>query len=452
MPRQIREAKRLTITERQFPNKGIADWEGEKVIVKHTLPGQTVEACLKRKKKAWEGINAVVVEKAPYEIEPACAAHGVCGGCAFQQIPYEKELALKEEMALAALQREGVSGFSYQGILPSPQTIGYRNKMEFAFGDTGKDGALALGIRKRDSFYEVVTPYGCTIIDEDFRKILLYTLEFFQNQGMLFYHRRSHEGCLRHLVIRKGEFTGELLVCLVTASDLGPLAAQWAQGLQALALGKRIVGAAQVVNPSVSDVISYEDTLVLYGELVFTERILGLTFTITPTSFFQTNSAGAETLYGKVREYVGDARGKTVYDLYCGTGTIGQIVARGAERVIGVELVEPAVRAAEENARKNGIANCRFVAGDVLRLADTFTEKPDIVVLDPPREGIHPKAIDKIIALGARKVVYVSCMPTTLARDLKIWENNGYRAEKLAFVDMFPRTGHMETVVSLSVR
>lgn len=209
------------------------------------------------------------------------------------------------------------------------------------------------------------------------------------------------------------------------------------------------MGVLHTVNNREADVVQNDGTDVLYGRDYFIEELLGLKFEITPFSFFQTNSYGAEVLYKKVREYVGDTKGKIVFDLYSGTGTIAQILAPVAEKVIGVEIVEEAVEAAKKNARLNGLSNCTFLAGDVLKVLDELEEKPDILVLDPPRDGIHPKALPKLIEFGVGRIVYISCKPSSLARDLKVFQESGYRAEKICPVDQFPWTANTEVICLL---
>ena len=220
--------------------------------------------------------------------------------------------------------------------------------------------------------------------------------------------------------------------------------------LLALPLQGSFAGILHTVNNSLADVICNEGTTVLYGQDFFYEELLGLKFKISPFSFFQTNSLGAEVLYQKVRDYIGETKGKVIFDLYSGTGTIAQVLAPVASEVVGVEIVEEAVEAARENAALNGLFNCRFLAGDVLKVLDELTEKPELIVLDPPRDGIHPKALPKIIAYGVERIVYVSCKPTSLARDLETFLAGGYQVEKVGTVDMFPWTGNVETVVLLS--
>ena len=262
----------------------------------------------------------------------------------------------------------------------------------------------------------------------------------------------THEGWLRHLLLRRAETTGEILVNLVTTSqreyDLTPLVDQ----IRALPLEGTIVGILHIINDSVADVVRSDETRILYGQDYFYETILGLRFKITPFSFFQTNSLGAEVLYETAREFLGDIsddgrNDKTVFDLYSGTGTIAQLLAPVAGRVIGVEIVEEAVKAARENAKLNNLNNCEFIAGDVLKVIGDIKEKPDFIVLDPPRDGIHPKALQHIIDYQVDRIVYISCKPTSLARDLDIMIEQGYRMERVVAIDQFPGTGHVESVV-----
>ena len=291
-------------------------------------------------------------------------------------------------------------------------------------------------------------------MDSDLRKILSATLEFFKDREISFYHKMRHEGVLRHLLVRKGRATGEILVCLVTTSqeremlfEGEKLAEKYREHLLGLSIGGSYAGILHMINDSLLDVVKADEITVLYGQDYFYEEILGLKFKISPFSFFQTNSAGAEVLYSVAREYIGDIAGKTVFDLYSGTGTIAQVLAPVAGSVTGVEIVEEAVAAARENARLNGLDNCTFLAGDVLKIIDEMRQTPDTIVLDPPREGIHPKAIRKILDFGVERIVYISCKPTSLARDLEVFLEYGYRPVKAQCVDMFPWTRGIETVV-----
>ena len=304
-----------------------------------------------------------------------------------------------------------------------------------------------------------MTAEQCQIVDRDFRKILKCVLEHFEKKGLPFYHRLRHTGYLRHLLVRKGAHTGEILVDLITTTqylsedetDYGTAAADesWVEELRGLSLDGEIVGILHTYNDSLADVVQNDRTEVLYGRDFFYEELLGLRFKISPFSFFQTNSLGAELLYETARSYIGETKDRVIFDLYSGTGTIAQMLAPVAKKVVGVEIVEEAVEAARANAEMNGLTNCSFLAGDVLKVIDELTDKPDLIVLDPPRDGIHPKALQKIIDFGVDRIVYISCKPTSLARDLELLQGRGYRVKRCVGVDMFPFTGNVETVCLL---
>ena len=288
------------------------------------------------------------------------------------------------------------------------------------------------------------------MVHEDMTKILNCVLTYFQEKGVGYYKKMQHIGYLRHLLLRRGDKTGEILINLVTTTqeehDMQPLVDR----LLALQLEGKIVGILHILNDSLSDVVQSDKTILLYGQDYFYEELLGMEFKITPFSFFQPNSVGAEVLYDTVREYIGDIDNMTIYDLFSGTGTIGQILAPVAKEVIGVEIIEEAVEAAKENAEHNGLSNCKFIAGDVFKVLDEIEEKPDVIVLDPPRDGIHPKALPKILDYQVDKIVYISCKVTSLARDLEMIQERRYRVEKCVAVDQFANTAHVETVCLLS--
>ena len=451
-----------------FPNKGILRAEdGTRVIVKNAIMGQKVSAAVNKVRKGkCEGRLLEVLEKSALELpEPGCVHYGICGGCTFQSLPYEEQLSMKEQQVkdlIDAVITEENKGYEFLPIKASPRPKAYRNKMEFSFGDEYKDGPLALGMHKRGSFYDIVNVGECQIVDEDFRRVLKITLEYFKERQIPFYHKLRHTGYLRHFLVRKAAKTGEILVDLVTTTQTDGLGAEtesvlldgWVKALCEETYDGVLKGILHTKNDSVADTIKNEGTDILFGQDFFYEELLDLKFKITPFSFFQTNSLGAEVLYQTAREFIGDAlddeASQTVFDLYSGTGTIAQILSPVAKKVIGVEIVEEAVVAARENAALNGLTNCEFIAGDVLKVIDTIGEKPDYIVLDPPRDGIHPKALEKIIRYNVPQMVYISCKPTSLARDLEVLQARGYQVKKVQCVDMFPATGNVETVVLLS--
>ena len=441
-----------------FPNKAVVFTEsenpednGQKVIVKNSIPGQKVRFMVNKKRGGkCEGRLLQVLENAPSETADRCKHFGTCGGCVYQSVQYEEQLKMKEAQVHKLLS-EAVDGeLNFEGIIGSPCQEAYRNKMEFSFGDEVKGGELALGLHKRNSMYDIVTVDGCKIVDEDYHKILTAVLEYCREKELPYYHKMTHEGYLRHLLVRKAVKTQQILVDVVTTTQIEFDMAELAGILRELPLSGTLTGFLHTRNDSVADVVKNEGTTVLYGRDYIEEELLGLTFKITAFSFFQTNSLGAEVLYSKAREYVGTTKDKVVFDLYSGTGTIAQILAPVAKKVIGVEIVEEAVAAAAENAERNGLDNCEFIADDVLKALDHITDRPDFIMLDPPRDGIHPKALEKIIDYGVDSMVYISCKPTSLARDLAVLQQRGYKVVKSCCVDMFPNTVHVETVVLLS--
>lgn len=437
-----------------FPNKGYVNIDGEKVIVKNGIPGQKVRFMINKKRSGRaEGRLLEILENSTLEVrEPVCKIFPACGGCMYQTMSYEEQLKMKETQVKGLLQEAVGIGtdLHWEGIHGSPIEFGYRNKMEFSFGDEYKDGPLSLGLHKKGSTYDVLTASDCKLVHPDMTAILSRVLDFFTELGAVHYKKMQHTGYLRHLLLRRGVTSGEILVHVITTSqaeyDYAPLVSR----LLALPLEGKIVGIMHIINDSLSDVVQSDETRLLYGQDYFYETLLGLRFKISTFSFFQPNSLAAEVLYSIVRDYIGDTKDKEVFDLYSGTGTIAQLLASVAKEVIGVEIVEEAVEAAKVNAALNGLTNCRFIAGDVLKVLDNLTEKPDMIILDPPRDGIHPKALPKILAYGVENIVYISCKPTSLARDLPAFLAAGYEVQRSCSVDQFCETVHVETVVLLS--
>lgn len=442
-----------TIEKVEFPNKGVVTVaeEGKSVIVKNGIPGQKVKFCVNKFKRGnAEGRLLEVLEKSPLETrKPVCSIFPACGGCMYQTMSYEAQMEMKAEQVKNIL-NEAVNGeYLFEGVKASPKEFAYRNKMEFSFGDEYKDGPLTLGLHKKGSTYDVLTASDCKLVHDDMTKILNCVLEYFKQRNVSYYKKMQHTGYLRHLLLRRGDRTGEILVNLVTTTqeehDMSPLK----EALLNLELEGKIVGFLHILNDSLSDVVQSDETRIIYGQDYFYEKLLNLEFKITPFSFFQPNSRGAEVLYSTVRDYIGDINDMTVFDLFSGTGTIAQVLAPVAKQVIGVEIIEEAVEAAKENAAHNGLSNCKFIAGDVFKVLDEIEEKPDVIVLDPPRDGIHPKALPKILDYGVDKIVYISCKVTSLARDLEMIQARGYEVVKSVAVDQFCQTVHVETVVLL---
>ncbi len=448
------------VTSVAFPNKGKVVCDEGTVTVKNVIPGQTLDVRIDkvRNGNAEGRVCGIVKESELVDEEIRCEHFGRCGGCVYQPVRYEEQLKIKSGQIKKLLDPVG-GDYVYEGIKGSPDVFEYRNKMEFSFGDEMKDGPLSLGMHKRGSFHDIVTVDKCRIMDGDFRNILSATLEYFTASGMPFYKKMAHTGYLRHLLVRKAKKTQEILVDIVTTSQVDEVSEKkLLDGYAALIVNMmedgrisgRVVGVLHTVNDSLADVVQSDRTDVLCGQDFFYEELLGLKFKITPFSFFQTNSLGAEVLYDTVRSYIGDTKDKVVFDLYSGTGTIAQLAAAVAEHVVGVEIVEEAVEAAKENAALNGLTNCEFLAGDVLKVIDNIEDKPDLLILDPPRDGIHPKALPKLISYGVDRIVYVSCKPSSLARDMAVFNDNGYYMEKAVAVDMFPGTANTEVVALIA--
>jgi 23S rRNA (uracil-5-)-methyltransferase RumA len=379
-----------------------------------------------------------------------CKHNDGCGGCIYQEIPYQEQISLKGREVLRLLDEKKIDYGKYLGIEGSPARTAYRNKMEYTFGDEIKNGEMTLGMHKKGRFMSIVTVDECQLVDPDFNAILRGTLEFCVDRGYDYYHKKSHIGLLRNLIIRKGERTGELLVNLVTSSQREFDGDGFTSMIRALQLQNTVAGVLHTVNDNVADFVHCEKLNILWGRDYYMEEIMTLKFKVSAFSFFQTNILAIEKLYTEALSLIRDLDGKTVFDLYCGTGTITQTLALRAKKVIGVELVEEAVEAARENARLNGLDNCEFIAGDVLEVLDRIEEKPDVIVLDPPRVGVHPKALEKILNYGVNQIIYISCNPKSLVENLSFAQYYGYKTVSVKAYDNFPNTKHIECVVLLS--
>ena len=440
----------IKIEKTEFPSVGISEFEGKKLYIKGAFPGQTVKGTVKKKRDTYADVKLVeVLEKAPYEIEAPCPHFGVCGGCSSQNLTYEKQLELLSDEVCELFEDKDIPMGMYLGVKGSENTWEYRNKMEFTFGDLEKGGELTLGMHMKGKSFGVLTVDNCMIVDEDFRKVLNVTVEYFRKQNLPYYRVMKREGYLRHLVVRKASNTGELMVNLVTTTQIDFDLSGYTELLKSQTYKGKLVSVLHTENDSFSDAVVPEKVNILYGRDYIIEELLDLKFKISPFSFFQTNSRGAESLYSIVRDFMGNGDNKVVFDLYCGTGTIGQIAAHNAKKVIGLELIEEAVEAAKENAKLNGLDNCEFIAGDVAETIKQVKVKPDIIILDPPRSGVSPKALDYVIKFNAKEIIYVSCNPKTMVDNLETLLAAGYKVEKSKVKDMFPNTPHAETVVRL---
>ncbi len=474
-----------------FPNKAIVDvGDGQYVTVKNLLPGQKVDIRITKKRHGqMEGRLINLIERSDKEIPSPCPYNDICGGCIYQTLPYEEELKIKEAMVQKILGSH-VEEAQYDGILSGNDITGYRNKMEYTFGDEYKDGPMTLGMHRAGGHMDIIDVPKCQIADEDFGLVLKATKEFFSERGIPFMNKFSHKGYLRHLVVRKSGNTGEMMVMLVTCSSLEGIdyvnndneekkiktllndyvnhlcelcgtrgSGSDADGVNADmgggdftgGLHNKLVGIIHITNDSPADAVICQKAEVLYGRDYFYEELLGLKFKVSPMSFLQNNSKGAEVLYSKVREYLNtdNLENARVFDLYSGTGTITQVVAPVCKSVLGIEIVEEAVESACENAKLNKLDNVSFMAGDVFECLKEVEEKPDYIIVDPPREGITPKSLAKILDYGVDRIIYVSCKASSLANDLVMCREKGYKVVRYAMVDLFPRTTGIETVCML---
>ncbi len=434
-----------------FPNKGVLYIDEQPIYVTGTFKGQHIRARIfKRKKGTWEAQLLEVLKQPDYFVEPSCVHFGQCGGCSAQYLSYEDQIQLKHQQVMKLLEKAGIVGYEDLGIIGSLEAYHYRNKMEFSFGDEVKDGPMTLGLHRKNSTYDVITVDGCQLVDEDFSQILTYILDYCKSNELPYYKKLQHAGFMRYLLIRKSKSFNEILINIVTSSQndfpFEPLAKELAR----LPLKGKVTGVIHTITDTLADAIKPEQVEVIFGTDTIRETILGLQFNISPFSFFQTNTKGAEVLYKNALGLIQDMDNKTVFDLYCGTGTITQIMATRAKKVYGIEIVEEAIEKAKENAAFNDLSNCHFIAGDVLVEVDALKDTADIIVMDPPRDGIHPKAIEKIINFNAKELLYISCKPTSLTRDLPLFENAGYHIDKVLCVDMFPQTPHVESVVLIT--
>ena len=448
----------LKIDRMVYPGKGVGALpNGDGTIpcsVKGAVTGQMVKVRIKKKRhgKA-EGQMLEVVSETPGSLAPQCPVFGKCGGCTYQTMPAEDQLAVKNGWVADLLDQAGLEGFDHLPPLESPDVFGYRNKMEFSFGDSEPGGPLTLGFHQKGHFYNILDADACVLAHPDFGAIVAATRDYFRD--VPYYHKRSHEGVLRYLVVRRGTATGEIMVNLITSTQGEIDEAGYLKTLLDLKLEGRIATVIHSFDDSVADVAKAESMKILFGDGVIHDRILDVDFEITPFSFLQTNTRGAEVLYTAVRDAVrqgtaGMAKKPVLFDLYCGVGTIGQILSPFAEKVVGIELIPEAVEAARVNAAANGLTNCQFIAGDVKTEVGKLSEKPDVIVLDPPREGIQPKAMGDVLSFAPPVFVYVSCKASSLSRDLPFFVRAGYQVKTVQCVDMFPQTPHVETVVLMS--
>ena len=439
------------VDKMEFGGTSVSMYGNREIHMKGGITGQKVKAAVKRTRSGKADVKMLeLLEKSPIETADTCKHFGECGGCSILSVPYEKQLEIKEKQVMDLFLNQNLFGFQFQGIQGSPQCTQYRNKMEYTFGDEMKDGPLTLGLHKKGRHIDIMTVDGCLLVDNDFIQILTTTVDYFNEKELPYYRTVSHKGYLRNLVVRKGVNTKEMMVNIVTSSQIDFDMTEYKEKLLSLGLDAEIVSILHTINDGLADAVQCDELRVLHGRDYIQEEILGLKFKISPFSFFQTNTKGAEELYTMAREFIGDHADKIVFDLYSGTGTIGQVMAGAAKKVYGIEIIEEAVVAANQNAKLNGLTNCEFIAGDVAKTVKNLKDKPDLIIVDPPRPGVHKDAIRDISGFGAKEIIYISCNPKTLVLDLVEFRNYGYEVEKVKCMDMFPNTPHTETVVKMT--
>ncbi|MCU9809480.1 MAG: 23S rRNA (uracil(1939)-C(5))-methyltransferase RlmD [Paraclostridium dentum] len=445
-----RDIIEFEIDKMEFGGTSVSRLGNRDIYMKGGITGQKVKASVKKTKSGKAEVKMMeLLESSPLETETPCKHFNVCGGCSMLSVPYEKQLEIKERQVMDLFLEQDIFGFNFQGIEQSPQTKEYRNKMEYTFGDEMKDGPLTLGLHKKGKHIDILTVDGCFLVDNDFINVLTSTVEYFNEKNTPYYRNISHKGYLRNLVVRKGINTNEMMVNIVTSSQEDFDMTEYKDMLLNLDLKADLVSILHTINDGLADAVNCDELIVLHGRDYIQEELLGLKFKISPFSFFQTNTKGAEELYKIAREFVGEHNDKVVFDLYSGTGTIGQVMAEKAKKVYGIEIIEEAVEAANKNAKLNNLTNCEFIAGDVAKTVNKLKAKPDIIIVDPPRPGVHKDAIRDISKFDSKEIVYISCNPKTLVLDLVEFKKYGYEVEKVKCMDMFPNTPHVETIVKL---
>ncbi|MBU1299480.1 MAG: 23S rRNA (uracil(1939)-C(5))-methyltransferase RlmD [Bacteroidetes bacterium] len=458
----------LQIESAAYEGKNVARHEGKVYFVEGAVPGDTARCVVKKSKKSYAEVEAIeIIENSSLRVTPKCKYFGICGGCKWQNLSYEAQLEFKRQNVVDSFERIG--GMKNVNILPvigTERQYFYRNKMEFTFSrqrwlleeerDSSFDekAGFGLGLHVPKRFEKVLDINECWLQSESSNKILNTVRAFAKVKNLSIYSIKTHEGYMRHLVIRTSETTGEIMVNLVTTYDEHDAMTALTELLK-----KEVPQISTIVNNITgrkSMVAFGESEKIYHGSGYIYERLGNYRFRISANSFFQTNTRQADRLYAIVKDYACLTGSENVYDLYSGTGTIAIYVSDMAANVIGIESVDSAIQDARKNVELNNIQNCDFILGDLkdrlTKNKDWFNEhpKPDVVIIDPPRSGIHPKVIKEIAILQPKRIVYVSCNPATQARDVKSFIESGYRLEKVQPIDMFPQTYHIETVALLT--
>jgi 23S rRNA (uracil-5-)-methyltransferase RumA len=380
-----------------------------------------------------------------------------CGGCLYQGVPYEEQLAEKNAAVLGFLAEHSIRPGEYAGVFAPPGMTGaeparYRNKMEYSFGDEEKGGIMNLGLYRRRTFLSVIDVGGCQIVPEDFERVRKRVMAFAREKGYSFRHKKTREGFLRNLIVRCGVRTNELLINLVTTSEDELDTDGFLATVREAAEDMRVAGVLHTIYDGRADTAGCDEMRVLSGNPYYTETMAGLTFKVGAFTFFQTNVPAAERMFEDAFGLLPDIAGKHIYDLYCGTGALSLMLAGRAERVTGIEIVGDSVDAARANAALNGVTNADFICGDAFEVMDALPKRPDAVTIDPPRMGMHPKALKKLISYDLPELLYISCNPKTFCADMETLQTNGYRLDSLRSYDNFPFTRHIELAARIVKR
>jgi len=452
LPFKKGEQLELKVTDLALGGKGIAKVDDFTFFVESTLPGDLVKAQITRLKPNYgEAKSLEIISPSSFRVGPRCSHFGICGGCAWQNLDYPRQVEFKTKQVRETL--EHIGGFSNPPVkpaIPSPEIFYYRNKMEFSFS-ADHDNLPVLGLHKKDRFDLVFNLDKCYLQSETSNLIVQFIREFVKRNQISIYDLKTHQGLLRFLTIREGKNTAEIMINIVTDKGDFPEGKILAQGLSEKF--PQIKSVVRNINPHKAQIAVGEKEEVLAGENFITEKIGDFIFEISANSFFQTNTKQAEKLY-EVILGMADLKGKeTVLDLYSGTGTISFYLAQKSQKVVGVESNPKTVQDAKKNAELNKISNCQFICEEAktfLALALIRQEKFDLIVIDPPRAGLHPQVVENILKLSPPEIIYVSCNPATLARDLKFLCEEKYQIELVQPLDMFPHTFHIESVAKLS--
>ncbi len=438
----------LTVKSCTVQGSGVCDYNGMTVFVRGAVTGDHVIAHIIKVKKTYAvGIIKKITQRSPIRIKPQCTVSEKCGGCCFAHISYAAELEIKQKQIEDNFKRIGGLDVTIKPIIPSPDSSRYRNKAQYPVGSDGRFASIGF---YAPMTHRIIDCADCYLQPEDFKKVVDIFRDWIREKKISVYDEVAHKGVLRHIYLRKGFVTGELMVCLVANSREVPFTDELIEMLRAEVEGLRSV--ILNVNTKNTNVVLGSECITLYGSDYITDELCGLKFNISPLSFYQVNHDGAEILYNKAKEYAALTGKESLIDLYCGTGTIGLTMAREAGQLVGVEIIEQAVENAKKNAELNGIENSRFICGDASKAAEILLEegiKPDVVILDPPRKGCDGALVETVSKMSPERIVYVSCDSATLARDCARFLEAGYKVEEATPVDMFPRTGNVECVAKL---